>query len=238
MIGSHVPTGPNRNETMDAAHLRAAIHGDDPAAFRELYRRYLPHLRHGVRAFLYKCPRLRSQEEEIVSRAWVRLLARQRKLLRSFDPQRASFEYFMSMVGANTAWQVAMLKPSPSHAWGEAHEDQLVAALPSDASTEAIIADRELLTKLSEELQRVLSERELRLLTDVIVWQRPANEVAEELGIGVEAVWTATSRLRKKLEAIVATMIEPRRGALRLAGTTVSALLMTLAMASQGPIAP
>ena len=216
----------------------AAILGNDPAAFRELYRTYLPDLRRGVRAFLHKCPRLRPQEEEIVSRAWVRLLARQRKLLRAYDPQRASFGYFMSMVGANTAWQVATLKPRPSHAWQDAHEDQLVAELPGGIDVEAIIADRELLAKLHDKVRQALSDRELRLLEDVIVWQRPGSEVANELGIGVEALWAATSRLRKKLDGIVNSMTEQAQEPRRPSTSAVEALLVALALTSHSAHEP
>lgn len=222
---------PTRAEKMDPARLMAAIHDDDPAAFAELYRAYLPSLCRGVRAFIRKLPRLQPFEDDIVSRAWVRLLARDRKLLRSYDPKRASFAYFMSMIGANTAWQLAARKEHSQRLRIDELDERALAELASCADMESIVVDRELLSKLDEQIQRVASERELRLLEEVLILQRPAKEVAEELGVSVEVVWAATSRLRKKLESLARELSYELSHPSRASGRALEALLVCLAVA-------
>lgn len=184
---------------MNLDRILLAIEGNDGAAFQELYDAYGSDLRYGVRRFIRKVPRLTPHEDDIMSRAWERLLACRRKLLRSFDPKKGTFTYFMRMVGANTAWQVADLK-GHSSLWSVGADVELMTGDSSGGDIERIIANRELLDRVDARLRRELSERELVILEQVIVFKQPAREVAESLDVSVEVVWTATTRLRKKLE--------------------------------------
>ncbi|MEM9458963.1 MAG: hypothetical protein AAGF11_32590 [Myxococcota bacterium] len=223
-------TSSRRQEKMDPTRLDAAIHDGDSAAFRELYRHYLPDLRYGVRAFIHKVPRLRPYEEEIVSRSWVRLLARDRKWLRSYDPRKASFGYFMSMVGANTAWQMASLKEFSARPQIHLFDREELARQASDLDIEALAMDRQLLAKLDERLQHEFSERELVLFEEVIVRQRSAKDVARDFGISADAVWTATSRLRKKI-TVLRQDLDPRAPpAPNKPGHAIEALLLYLSI--------
>lgn len=207
MMSRPVTAFPPRPERMDVDRLLAAIHGNDPAAFRELYERYSPSLRRGIRRFTSKVPHLRLQEEDVVSFAWMRLLARQRKLLRSYDPKRASFGRFMALVGANSAWKMAALKPEPAREGLTGEDTRSIEELVQVDDIETVLVDRELLTKLSEALERALSREELKLFEDVVVQQRSAREVAQELELSEAVVWKRVSRLRKKVTQIAEAVL-------------------------------
>ena len=225
-----VKADPKRDERMDPGRLMAAIHDDDPAAFRELYDTYASDIRYGVRCFLRKVPRLVPHEDDIVGQAWVRLLARNRKQLRVFDPNKASFAHFLRMVGANTAWQEADQKKHPSW-WSkepavEGHRGS------RDTDVERIVGHRVLLEELNRRLEDGLSDREMIILKEVIVFRRPAKEVAQELGVATEVVWAATSRLRKKLDALTAGLRDevPEQGQRSAKGAPLLLLLVFVSM--------
>lgn len=197
-----VEKGRNKpKEKMDLDRIRLAINGDDPAAFRELYNTYGPDLRYGVRRFIRKVPRLKPHQEDIMSRAWERLLGRERKLLRSFDPGKGTFTYFIRLVGANTAWQEADRRGQPSLCSADVDVERMTSD-SNGGDIERLIADRELLSQVDARLRKDLSERDLMLLEQVFILRRSAKEVAELLDMSVEAVWAATTRLRKKLEPV------------------------------------
>lgn len=185
---------------MEIHRLMAAIHDDDAMAFRDLYEEYVSELRFGVRCFLRKVPRLIPHEDDIMSRAWLRLLARDRKWLRAFDPQRGTFTNFMRMAGVNTAWQVADLKSHPSR-WLDAPAFE--ASDDAEEDLETLVVNRDLLEEASRRLEQALSARERLILEKVIVLKRSAPDIARELGISSSAVWTATTRLRQKIAPLL-----------------------------------
>ena len=187
---------------MDVDRLMHAIHGRDPRAFRELYEAYASDLRYGVRRFIRKIPRLAPHEDDIVGRAWIRLMARQRKLLRSFDPSKGTFTYFMRMVGANTAWQVGELKSHASK-WTRPTDTEQVTTRSADDDLEDLIGHRELLEKLDLRFRQMFTERERFIFTEVFICKRSATDIAASLKVTPEVIWSATSRLRKKLAKIV-----------------------------------
>lgn len=194
---------PKSEEKLPLDRILVAIRTNDAAAFRELYDAYAGELRLGIRCFIRKVPRLRSHEEDILGRAWVRLLSRDRKWLRAFDPERGSFTYFMRMVGLNTAWEVAALKGHAS--WWSSGEAESPSAI-DDTDVEQVIGHRGMLEELSRRFDRELSDRDRAILEQVIVLGLPAKEVAEALEMTTSAVWTATNRLRKKLEDLTADL--------------------------------
>jgi RNA polymerase sigma factor (sigma-70 family) len=180
-----------------------ALAGDTPALTR-LYATYHPLVLRSAQRTLERL-HLSDPPCELASEVWVRLLERECRALRCYDPARGSFRGFMKMVAGQQAYQVARRwqrrafheDPRP---WGEPTE-------PLTPCTTTALHHRLLLHRLLAALPRLCSI-DLALLEEALFWQTPVPELAPRLGRSVHTLHKRKERLRERLR-LAARQLEP-----------------------------
>lgn len=185
---------PSSAPELDRPTVLHALAGHDPALAR-LYAAYHPLV---LRVAQRAIDRLHLPDApcELASEVWVRLLDRERRVLRAFDPARGSFRGFMRMVAWQHAYEVA-------RRWQRRalHEAPFSCAAPDEplapCATSALHR-RWFLHRVVDALPR-LEPLDLTLLEDALRWQTPAHELAPRLGCTTHALHKRRERLHRRL---------------------------------------
>jgi RNA polymerase sigma factor (sigma-70 family) len=201
----------------------------DRAAVAELYETYDPAVRSAVVAAIRHRPALEPELEDFVSEIWTRFVADGCWRLRSYDPKRGTFGYYVRMRAFATARALAGKR---------AHREPTVAltdplvSLFGDDGLEGRMISRDTLAQLWAALQERLGAEDLLLFQGVFVEGRFVREVAEELGMTESVAFRRTHRLKQKLERIAAEVMGTR--AVEAGGGGSGVVLLLASLLAQG----
>lgn len=194
----------------------------DRAAVAELFTTYDPAVRSAVVAAVRHRPALEPDLEELVSEIWARFVADGCFRLRSYDPDRGSFGYYLRMRAFATARALASKRE---------HRTQTVAltdpriALHGDDGLERWLLSRDELERLWVALQERLGELDLALFEGAFAEGRLVREVGDELGLFGEAAYRRCHRLRETILRIAHELLGTGKVPLRRVGPFVVAML-------------
>jgi RNA polymerase sigma factor (sigma-70 family) len=209
---------------LPAERVAQALAGDR-AAVADVYTTYDPAVRAAAVAAIRHRPSLEPELEDFVSEIWTRFVEGGCWRLRSYDPARGAFGYYLRMRAFATARALAAKR---------AHREQPVSltdpviALFGHDGLEGRVLDRDALERLWAALQERLGETDLALFQGVFVEGRLVREVAEGLELTESAAFRRSHRLKQKIETIAAEVlgadaIDPTHG-----GSTLVLLLASL----------
>ena len=174
------------------------------AAIGELYTTYDPAVRAAVVAAIRHRPSLEGELEDFVSEIWARFVEGGCWRLRSYDPERGAFGYYLRMRAFATARALMSQRALRTHT--VTLTDPLVALLGDDG-LEGRVLGRDALERLWAALKERLGEADLALFQGVFVDGRLVREVAAELGTTEAAAFRRSHRLKEKIERIAAEVI-------------------------------
>lgn len=197
----------------------------DRVAFSDMFRCYAPTVRASVAAALRFRPSLQVHFEDIVSEVWTRFLADGCKRLRSYDPGRGPFGYYLRMRTYALARMLAAQYLRRSKTVDLA--DPFL-ALFGDEGFEGQLLGRDALDKLYAAVRERLGEADVAIFEQVYVKGRRILDVGEELGMSKDAVYRRSHRLRDKLLAIAEDL-----GAGSGLGQPVASLAVLVAFVAQ-----
>lgn len=202
----------------------------DRAAVADVYATYDPAVRSAVVAAIRHRPALEPELEDFVSEIWTRFVADGCWRLRSYDPERGAFGYYLRMRAFATARALAAAKV---HRTATVEMTDPLVSLLGDDGLEGRVLDRDALERLWAVLQERLGEADLALFQGVFVEGRLVREVAGELGVSEAAAFRRSHRLREKIERIAAEVlgaepVDPKRG-----GSTLVVLMLASAVAQE-----
>jgi len=191
--------------------IARALAGDRDA-IAELYATYDPAVRSAVVAAIRHRPALEPELEDFVSEIWARFVADGCWRLRSYDPERGTFGYYLRMRAFATARALAGKREH--RASTVALTDPLVSLLGDDG-LEGRMLSRDALVRLWVVLRERLDEADLALFEGVFVEGRLIREVAKELGLSESVAYRRSHRLKQKIESIATEVmgaVTPDRG--------------------------
>lgn len=182
----------------DEVTLLAGLIEDDAAAWEEFFTRYDRLIYRCITRVTGRFAGLITQEDvrEIYANVIVNLLHRDKRKLRTFDPNRGSkLGSWIGLIAINTAYDyLRTLSRQPA-------ADSLAEAgdrpAPIDGPYEQALA-REQLGHLARTLGS-FSERDRLFVSLYYVEERDPEEVAEIMGISVKTVYTKKHKLRSRL---------------------------------------
>jgi RNA polymerase sigma factor (sigma-70 family) len=197
----------------------------DRAAFSEVYETYDPAVRAAVVAAIRHRPALEGELEDFVSEIWTRFVADGCWRLRSYDPARGAFGYYLRM----RAFAIAR-----ALAGKRAHRTQTVAmtdplvSLMGDDGLEGRVVSRDALERLWAAMKERLGETDLALFQGVFVEGRLVREVGDELDLTEAAAYRRCHRLKDKIERIANELMGVEELGDRGAGPALVLLLASL----------
>ncbi len=179
--------------------LRAALDGD-ALAIRALIHRLAPIVQDSVARVLLahraKVGTLRAEIPDLTQEVFLALFAREGAILSSWTAQRgSSLRAFVWLVAKRRA--ISCLRGRRARAFDDIHSDGLDAPSPSRIDPEDLILSRERLELLWEAVARDLGPRGRRMFELLFVEERSVAEIAEETGLGPDAIYAWRSRLRR-----------------------------------------
>lgn len=177
---------------LDPITLHRALAGE-ATALRRLYASCQPLVLHSARRILGHF-QLGEPPADLAAEIWLRLLARECRLLRTYDPARGSFRRFFTMVAFHQGLAIA-------HRWARRMRHEVPSAsidLVASNRCEATAAHHRLL------LHRILAaapltDVDLVLLEEGLLWQTPVPELASRLGQRAGTLRARSHRLRARL---------------------------------------
>jgi RNA polymerase sigma-70 factor (ECF subfamily) len=200
---------PNSAQRLEEGQLLERLLDGEERAWTEFCRRYQGLLVASVRRVLRRCGTSASPEDlaDLVAEVWLALLRDDKRRLRLYDPARGSLARWLGLIAASCtidrlrargrALRLAELPP----------ERLLVDDSPGP--------DRGLETRerrwLARGALRALKSPERQFVLSCFHDQRPPQELARELGVSINTVYSRKSKLCEKLRRIVARL--GRRGA-------------------------
>lgn len=176
----------------------------DKTAVAELYTTYDPAVRSAVVAAIRHRPDLEGELEELVREIWARFVADGCWRLRSYDPERCAFGYYVRMRAFATARALASKRE---------HRMQTVAltdpriALHGDDGLERWVLSRDELERLWAALQERLGETDLELFRSVFAEGRLVREVGGTMSLTEAGAYRRCHRVRHKIEAIARELL-------------------------------
>ncbi len=199
----------------------------DRAAVADVYTTYDPAVRSAVVAAIRHRPALEPELEDFVSEIWTRFVAEGCWRLRSYDPARGAFGYYLRMRAFATARALAAAK---AHQTTTVEMTDPLVSLLGDDGLEGRVIDRDALVRLWAALRERLGEADLALFQGVLVEGRLVREVAGELGVSEAAAFRRSHRLKEKIERISgevlgAKAVEPGRSAAPLVALMLASAL-------------
>ncbi|MEM9458599.1 MAG: sigma-70 family RNA polymerase sigma factor [Myxococcota bacterium] len=206
-----------------------ALRGDR-AAFAEVYQTYEPAVRLAVVAAIRHRPALEGELEDFIGEIWARFVADGGWRLRSYDPERGSFGYYLRMRAFAIARALASQRVHQNPT--VAMTDPLV-SLWRDDGLEGRVLDRDALQRLWVALQERLGPVDLALFQGVFVEGRLVREVGDELGLSEAVAYRRSHRLKQKIERIADELRST--GALGDHVGPASIVLLASALASSMP---
>lgn len=205
-------------------HVARALTGERDAV-ADLYRTYDPAVRAAVVAAIRHRPSLEPELEDLVSEIWARFVADGCWRLRSYDPARGTFGYYLRMRAFATARALASARV---HRNPTVELTDPLVSLFGDDALEGQMLDRDALERLWAALQERLGEIDLALFQGVLVEGHRVREVADALGLGESAAFRRSHRLKQKIERIAAEVLGDEAPGARGSGSVVVVLLASL----------
>jgi hypothetical protein len=196
----------------------------DRAAVADVYATYDPAVRSAVVAAIRHRPALEPELEDFVSEIWTRFVADGCWRLRSYDPERGAFGYYLRMRAFAIARALAAKRV---HRTSTVEMTDPVVSLLGDDGLEGRVLDRDALARLWAGLEERLGEVDLALFQGVLVEGRLVRDVAGELGLGEAAAFRRSHRLKEKIERIAVEVLGEEAVA-PVGGATLVVLLAAL----------
>jgi hypothetical protein len=188
---------------LPAERVAQALAGER-AAVADVYTTYDPAVRSAVVAAIRHRPSLEPELEDLVSEIWTRFVEGGCWRLRTYDPARGAFGYYLRMRAFATARALAAKRVHREPT--VALTDPLIGLFGEDG-LEGRVLDRDALGRLWAVLEERLGETDLALFQGVLVEGRLVKEVAGELGLGEAAAFRRSHRLKEKIEKIAAEVL-------------------------------
>jgi RNA polymerase sigma factor (sigma-70 family) len=174
----------------------------DRSAVADIYRTYRVTVALAVAAAIRHRPALDAELEDFASEVWTRFVDDDCRRLRSYDPARGAFGYYLRMRAFATA---RMLAERRTHRGGAEHID---ASAPDDEGLEGRVVRRDVLLRLWTALRDRLGLADLALFSAVFIEGKFVREVAQTLGLTEAVVYRRSQRLRRKVERIAIEVTE------------------------------
>jgi RNA polymerase sigma factor (sigma-70 family) len=178
--------------------ITAALRGDR-AAFGELYRCYGPRVRAAVATAIRFRAELMPYLDDIVGEVWARFLADGCRQLRTYDPERGAFGYYLRM----RAWALArMLAAQVLRRAQLVQLDDPFVSLFAEDRLEGRLLGRDVLERLYTEARARLDPVDLAFFEHVYIEGQRIEAVGQRLGLSKDAAYRRSHRLRAKIQRI------------------------------------
>jgi RNA polymerase sigma-70 factor, ECF subfamily len=162
---------------------------------------------------------LRQEVEDFTQEVFAALFADGARALRAWDPARGlSLVNFVGLLAEHQA--ASILRSGRRSPWTEEpmmHED-LDRSVGTAAAGDVRVDSRDMLERLLERLREELSPRGFMLFQLLLVEEHPADAVARDLGMSLDAVYAWRSRLGKLVRRLAGELesgVSEPRGARR-----------------------
>lgn len=194
-------------EAQKAALVRRALEGDKPA-LKQVVDRVAPIIqRQAAKVLLASQARrergVREEVEDLGQEVLVHLFAKRGAALRNWDPARGKLEPFVATVARNQAYSLLRSRTrSPFSEDATASEKLEVARGAASADPERLSAARKQLEQLELALRERLSPQGFEIFRKLFVAQHSVEEVCQETGLSVEAIYKWRSRMRQTAREI------------------------------------
>lgn len=201
-----------RQPPQDTAELLAAVYRGDRSAAEALMGRLAPVIQKRVAWVLSRrgSPR-RADVLDYTQEVLVRLWEDEHHILKTWTPDRgAKLETFVALVAERLV--LSALRSGRKSGWREdptLGED--LARKVSDVDLEQEVWSRDLLTRLLDRLEEELTPRSRQLFSALFVEELPPEQVAEQLGMSLNALYSWRSRFKARMAELVAEL-ESARG--------------------------
>jgi RNA polymerase sigma factor (sigma-70 family) len=204
------------NTQADVALIERVTQGD-PTARAQLIDRLAPviHLRVArvLRVHARERRSSRQEVEDFVQDIFTWMLASDWRAIRVWDPQRhASLDTFVGLLATHRVCSI--LRSKRRSPWTERPiaDDSLRARANEDKDDlERRIAESELLDLILDRLTAEFDEREMKLFTTVILYERPIDEISATTGMSKGAIYTWKSRVAKRAREIKQSLLADRQ---------------------------
>jgi len=198
-MGRDVPI----HRELDADIIHQALWGDPPQsgrAFVQIYEHYGERVRFAVAKAALRWRHIH-RIDELRQEVWCRLLDRDRKLLRYYEPERGPFGTFLCRLAYQQGRAAARVdRRQEAGGKREAYlEDEV-----EDEQAEAFVAElaqRELYRKVLARAKAEVDTIDGVVLREVYLAGRSIADVASEYGVTADRLYKRNERLKKKLEA-------------------------------------
>ena len=194
------------------AYYDAALSGDR-LAIRQLTLALVPIVHRRVarsltwRAGLARGREVRQEVQDLSQEVFATLFADRAKALRAWDPERGmSLSNFVGLIAEREV--ASILRSGRRSPWTE--DPTLIVALDRGdpgPSPEAVVASRELLERVLDELRARSSPKGLRLFQLLYIEDVAVPEVAERTGMTHDALYAWRSRLSRQVRAIAQALM-------------------------------
>ncbi len=202
-MGSFLARWRRGGDESDPAHHVAKVLAGDRAAAERLVDRLLPTIQKRVAWVLARGGRPR--RDDVLDHAQdvlLRLFERDYRILRTWDASRgASLETFVAMVAERHV--IASLRSGRKSAWREDPTLDVERELGAgEADLERQLGNKDLLEQILVRLESELTPRSRELFRALFVDEQPIDDVASRFGMSSSAVYTWSSRLRTRVQAL------------------------------------
>jgi len=184
---------------MDPARIRDALAGAEDA-LSDLLQETTPVIQARVARALLRRPESRGRDirqdvADLTQEVFVALFNADGKALRAWDPARGlSFANFVGLLAQRRV--SSLLRTKQGMPWNEELDPDAASEEPAgDPAPEADAGSRELLARLLEELEGMLSARGMELFHRLYVAQDPVEDVCAQTGLSPNAVHQWRRRL-------------------------------------------
>ena len=192
---------------MTPAQIDSALSGDR-AGMQQLVKRLLPVVQAEVGFALMRGAAIESRDarqevRDFVQEVFVQLLAKEGKVLRSWDPQRGrSLESFVRLVARRQV--AAILRSGRRNPWADkpVAGDELDQGTPGDSGARRQLESADRLRLLMRQLGERLDERGMLLFRMLYVEERSVEEAMAQTGMTRDAVYAWRSRFRKLIASL------------------------------------
>ena len=188
----------SKHPELPPERIDAAL-GGDRVAFTELYRCYAPRVRASVATAIRFRAELAPYLDDILGEVWARFLADGCRQLRSYDPERGAFGYYLRL----RTWALArMLAAQVLRRAALVELDDPFVSLFAEDALEGRLQGRDALERLYEAVKARLDSVDLALFDHVYVEGQKIEDVGRSLGLSKDAAYRRSHRLRAKIQRI------------------------------------
>ena len=199
---------------MNPQQIESALAGDR-AGMQALVKRLLPIIQAEVGFALMRGAAIESRDprqevRDFVQEVFVQLLAKEGKVLRSWDPERGrSLDSFVRLIARRQV--AAILRSGRRNPWADKHVagDELERGHPDDSGARRQLESSDHLRRLLRQLGERLDERGMLLFRMLYVEERSVEEVMDATDMSRDAVYAWRSRFRKLVRSLEAEESTP-----------------------------